>query len=161
MNDALDPEQEVSETFEPIDEPAHILLVEDDGDDAVVVSRAFAKVWVNYQLHVARDGNEALAFLRNEPGFEEAPKPDLILLDLNMPKKNGFEVLLDLKADDRLKHIPVVVLTTSSDHECVLKSYQLYANSFIVKPISPNSLNDIVELVAQYWLAAVSLPKAG
>ena len=87
MNEMSDSGQESSATFEPIDDPAHILLVEDDSDDVVVIRRAFAKVWVNYQLHVTANGHEALEFLRHGPGYENVPKPDLVLLDLNMPRK--------------------------------------------------------------------------
>jgi two-component system response regulator len=146
-------------SYEPIDCPAHILLVEDDPDDVEFVRRAFAKVWINYELRVARDGQEAMEMLRNAPGFEDAPKPDLILLDLNMPRKNGFDVLGEVKTDEELKHIPVVVLTTSAAPECVLKSYRLHANSVITKPIDLSSLNEIVRMVAEYWFTAVGLPK--
>lgn len=141
----------------PYPSAVNILLVEDDPDDVVFVRRAFAKVWADCKLYVVNNGEAALQFLRHEAGFGDAPTPDLILLDLNMPKKNGYDVLLDLKQDDRLKHIPVVVLTTSSDHDSVMKAYQLHANSFISKPVSAEQLNKIAELVIQYWFGAAGL----
>lgn len=146
-------------TYEPIDSPVHILLVEDDPDDVVFMQRAFSKVWINYQLHVVRNGEEALAFVRNGAGYEDAEPPDLVLLDLNMPRMNGFEVLRVLKSDDTLKHIPVVVLTTSGDEESMMKSYKLHANSFITKPVTSEGLNRIVGLVVDYWFSAAGRPQ--
>ncbi len=136
---------------------AHILLVEDDPDDVKFIKRAFAKVWVDYELHVASDGEQALAMLRRSDGYEDEPKPDLILLDLNMPKMNGFEVLDSLKSDSELCQIPVVVLTTSNDREAMAKAYQLHANSFISKPVTSEELNRMVEMVAQYWFNTVGM----
>ncbi len=138
---------------------ANILLVEDDPDDVRFIERSFAKVWLKHQLHVVSDGEQALKFVRNAPGYEDSPLPDLILLDLNMPRKNGYEVLVELKNDDGLKHIPVVVLTTSSDYDSVMKSYKLHANSFISKPVSANELNEVVSLVVNYWFNTVGLPQ--
>jgi len=143
----------------PYPSAVNILLVEDDPDDVVFVRRAFAKVWADCKLYEVNNGEAALQFLRHEAEFGNAPSPDLILLDLNMPKKNGYDVLLELKQDDRLKHIPVVVLTTSSDHGSIMKAYQLHANSFISKPVSAEQLNKIAELVIQYWFGAVGLPQ--
>lgn len=139
--------------------PVHILLVEDDPDDVVFVRRAFAKVWADCKLHVVNNGEAGLQFLRRQGEYSDAPTPDLILLDLNMPKKNGYEVLGDIKHDDVLKHIPVVVLTTSSDPDSIMKAYQMHANSFISKPVSAEQLNRIAELVIQYWFGMVGLPQ--
>lgn len=137
----------------------NILLVEDDPDDVAFVRRAFATVWADCQLHVVSNGEMALSFLRNEGEFADAPLPDLVLLDLNMPKKNGYEVLIDVKGDEALRHIPVIVLTTSSDRSSIMKAYQLHANSFITKPITAEQLNRIVELVIEYWFSTVGLPQ--
>jgi len=140
---------------------AHILLVEDDPDDASFVKRAFSRVWIDHKLHVVGDGEEALKFLRNEPGFERVPRPDLVLLDLNLPKMNGFEVLDVMKADKDLRRIPVVVLTTTSDEKARIRSYSAHANSFITKPIGAEQLNRMVEMVVQYWFSTVGLPGDG
>ena len=140
------------------DRQAHILLVEDDSDDVKFVRRAFSDVWPNCEIHSVGDGEEALSFLRRTPGYEDAPSPDLILLDLNMPRKGGHEVLLEIKQDDALKHIPVVVMTTTDDKDTVLTSYKLHANSFITKPVGTDELNRIVQTVVDYWFSAVGLP---
>ncbi len=139
----------------------NILLAEDDPDDVEFVRRAFAKVWSDCRLHVVENGEQALAFLNRNGEFAKAPMPDLILLDLNMPRKNGYDVLLEVKEDEALRHIPVVVLTTSSDRDSIMKAYQLHANSFITKPVSAEQLERIVELVIEYWFSAVGLAKEG
>ena len=139
----------------------NILLAEDDPDDVEFVRRAFAKVWSDCRLHVVENGEQALAFLNRAEGFEKVPTPDLMLLDLNMPRKNGYDVLLEVKEDEALRHIPVVVLTTSSDRDSIMKAYQLHANSFITKPVSAEQLERIVELVIEYWFSAVGLAKEG
>jgi two-component system response regulator len=139
----------------------NILLAEDDPDDVEFVRRAFAKVWADCRLHVVENGEVALDFLRRTGPFEDAPLPDLVLLDLNMPRKNGYEVLLEVKEDEALRHIPVIVLTTSSDRDSIMKAYQLHANSFITKPVTAEQLERIVELVIEYWFSAVGLAKEG
>ncbi len=139
----------------------NILLAEDDPDDVEFVRRAFAKVWSDCRLHVVENGEQALAFLNRAGEFAKSPVPDLILLDLNMPRKNGYEVLLEVKESESLRHIPVVVLTTSSDRDSIMKAYQLHANSFITKPVSAEQLERIVELVIEYWFSAVGLAKEG
>ena len=139
----------------------NILLAEDDPDDVEFIRRAFAKVWSDCRLHVVENGEVALEFLRREGEFQDAPTPDLILLDLNMPKKNGYEVLTEVKDDETLRYIPIVVLTTSSDRDSVMKAYQLHANSFITKPVSSGQLERIVQLVIEYWFSAVGLAKEG
>ncbi len=146
---------------QPMKTTVNILLAEDDPDDVEFVRRAFAKVWSDCRLHVVENGEMALEFLRQNGEFADAPTPDLILLDLNMPRKNGYEVLLETKEDEALRHIPVVVLTTSSDRDSIMKAYQLHANSFITKPVSAEQLERIVQLVIEYWFSAVGLAKEG
>ena len=138
--------------------PANVLLVEDDPDDVLFVERAFARVCADLRLHVVGDGEVALRYLRREGEFASAPPPDLVLLDLNMPKVNGYEVLGDVKNDEKLRHIPIIVLSTSSDREAMMKAYRLHANSYITKPVTTEQLNRIVELVIEYWFSAVGLP---
>ena len=137
---------------------AHILLVEDDCDDVKFVRRAFFDVWPDCEIHSVGDGEEALKFLRRTTGYEGSPSPDLILLDLNMPKKCGHEVLREIKEDESLKHIPVVMMTTVDDRETVMTSYRLHANSFITKPAGVDELKRVVRAVAEYWFSAVGLP---
>ncbi len=144
--------------YEPIDEPAQILLVDDDEDDIMLITRAFSKVWDSYQIHTAHDGDEALAFLQRQGEYANAPKPDLILLDLNMPRINGYEVLSFVKGNENLKRIPVVVLTTASDEKSIDEAYARHANSFISKPSLYSELDKIVELVARYWLGTAQKP---
>ena len=139
-------------TYEPIDEPAEILLVEDDEDDILFITEAFAEVWQSYNIHTVTDGAQAISFLKQEGEFASAPRPDLILLDLNMPRVNGYEVLAFAKSDDDLKRIPIVVLTTASDDRTRDEVYASHANSFIAKPSLPSELNNVVRMVAQYWL---------
>lgn len=138
-------------SYEPIDAPAEILLVDDDDDDIMLITEAFAKVWDNYHISTAHDGDEAISFLKQEGEFADAPRPDLILLDLNMPRVNGYEVLGFAKGDETLKAIPVVVLTTASDEKTIKDVYLRHANSFISKPSLQSELNNIVKMVAEYW----------
>jgi len=134
------------------DATAEILLIEDDEDDIMFITEAFAKVWQNYQIHSVTDGAKAISYLKQEGEYASAPRPDLILLDLNMPRVNGYEVLAFAKSDDILKRIPIVVLTTASDERTKDEVYANHANSFIAKPSLPSELNDVVRMVAQYWL---------
>jgi CheY-like chemotaxis protein len=138
--------------------PIEILLVEDNSADVRLTKEALEenKIWVN--LHVAGNGVEALAFLRRKDGFIDAPRPDLVLLDLNLPKKGGREVLSEIKADDSLKRIPVIVLTVSAAEEDVLKAYNLNANCYIVKPIDMDKFIKVVRTIEDFWLTIVKLP---
>jgi len=138
--------------------PIEILLVEDNPGDARLTREALALSKVRNRLHHARDGEEAIAFLRREGAFEDAPEPDLILLDLNLPRRSGREVLEDVKMDERLKHIPVVVLTSSQAEEDIMRSYQLHANCFITKPVDLEQLNRVVQGIEQFWFTLVTLP---
>ena len=138
---------------------AQVLLVEDNEADADLVTEALqnARIWMN--LHWVRDGVEAMAFLKREGCFSNAPLPDLILLDLNMPKKDGRQVLKEIREDKNLTHLPVVILTTSREEEEVLRSYQLHANCYITKPVDFDSFKTIINQIKDFWFSLVTLPK--
>jgi CheY-like chemotaxis protein len=135
-----------------------ILLVEDNPGDVRLTTEALkeGKVW--NRLSVAPDGVAALDFLRRQPPYEDAPKPDLVMLDLNLPKKDGREVLAEIKQDEQLRNIPVVVLTTSKAEEDVLRSYKLRANCFITKPVDLEQFMNVVRAIEDFWLCIVKLP---
>ena len=135
-----------------------ILLVEDNPGDARLTRDALAHGSIPSRLHHARDGEEAIAFLRREPPFSTAPAPHLILLDLNLPRRDGREVLEEIKADPALRHIPVVVLTSSRAEEDILRSYRLHANCFITKPGDLEELGQVVQGIEQFWFTLVKLP---
>lgn len=136
----------------------HILLVEDNPGDIRLTREAFAQTQTPIQLHVAADGVEAIDFLRGAERFHDAPRPDLILLDLNLPRKNGREVLAEIKQDQSLRRIPVVVLTTSTAEDDILGTYDLHANSYITKPVDLGQFDEIVRTIDRFWLSIVSLP---
>lgn len=138
--------------------PIEILLVEDNEPDVVLTQEAFEDAEIPNSLHVAGDGVEALEFLRREGKYAHAPRPDVILLDINMPRKNGLEVLAELKADPELCAIPVVVLTTSQADEDILRSYQSHASSYIVKPVEFAQFYSAIEALGKYMLSIVRLP---
>lgn len=138
--------------------PVEILLVEDNEADVRLTREALKENKVANILHVVGDGEEAIAFLRQKGKYTDAPRPDLILLDLNLPKKDGREVLAEIKVDDDLKRIPVVVLTISKAEEDILKSYNLHANCYITKPIDLNQFMKVVQSIEDFWLALVKLP---
>ncbi len=135
-----------------------ILLVEDSPADVLIAREALAEAKLINTIHVAEDGVEALDFLYKRGKFASSPRPDLILLDLNLPRKNGREVLAEIKADEDLKRIPVVVLTTSSAEEDILRSYNLHANCYVVKPVEFDSFVKAVQSIQQFWFSIVSLP---
>jgi len=135
-----------------------ILLVEDSPSDAELTIETFNDSKVLNHIYVAEDGVEALDFLFKRGKYKDAPRPDLILLDLNLPKKNGREVLAEIKGDPELQTIPVVVLTTSAAEEDILRSYQLHANCYITKPVDFEQFTKIVKLISDFWFAAVRLP---
>ena len=137
-----------------------ILLVEDSPADVLIAREALAEAKLINHIHVAEDGVEALDFLYKRGKFASAPRPDLILLDLNLPRKNGREVLAEIKADEDLKSIPVVMLTTSSAEEDILKSYNLHANCYVVKPVEFDSFVKAVQSIQHFWFSIVSLPPA-
>jgi len=138
--------------------PIKILLVEDNPGDVRLTQEAFREGNIQVDLNVARDGVEAVAYLRAEAPFEEATRPDLILLDLNLPKKDGREVLSDIKNDSELKRIPVVVLTTSNAEADILKTYNLHVNCYINKPVDFDRFFDIVQKIEDFWLSTAVLP---
>jgi two-component system, chemotaxis family, response regulator Rcp1 len=139
-------------------ETVEILLVEDNSADVVLVREALREGKVRNDIHVAADGIEAMKFLRRRGEFDKAPRPDLILLDLNLPLKDGREVLEEIKSDPELQSIPVVILTTSKDEEDVTKSYQLHANSFITKPVSFDQFLKVMRSIEDFWFEIVRLP---
>jgi CheY-like chemotaxis protein len=139
--------------------PIEILLVEDDPGDVLMTREALEYHKVRNALHVVSDGVEALQFVRREAPYENAPRPGLILLDLNLPRKNGQEVLAELKQSPDLCTIPVVVLTTSEAEEDILRSYQLHANAYITKPVDFERFIEVVRQIDDFFLTVVKLPR--
>jgi CheY-like chemotaxis protein len=142
----------------PTSRSAEILLVEDNDDDVELTRNSFRRCKMLLNLHQVKDGEECMAFLRNQGAYAKVPRPDLILLDLNMPRMDGREVLAEIVADETLNSIPVVVLTTSSDDGEILKMYQLRCSSYIVKPVNFEKFMDVVQSIAEYWFTVVVLP---
>lgn len=138
--------------------PVNILLVEDNPGDADLAREALENSKVNNELHVVNDGEKAMAFLHRTGEYADAPRPDLILLDLNLPKKDGRQVLAEIKAEDDLKRIPVVILTTSQAEEDILRTYNLHANCYITKPIDLKQFLHVVKSIEDFWLSIVVLP---
>ena len=139
-------------------QPVNILLVEDNPGDVRLTKEALKESNMLNALHVVVDGVEALAFLHREGDYADAPRPDLILLDLNMPRKDGREVLAEIKADEDLARIPVVILTTSQAEEDVVRSYDLHANCYITKPVDLEQFIKVVTMIEGFWLSMVKLP---
>jgi CheY-like chemotaxis protein len=142
-----------------MDRTVEILLVEDNPGDVRLTLEAFKEGKLHNRLHIARDGEEALAFLRRQGPYAEAVRPDLILLDLNLPKKDGREVLAEIKQDQELHRIPVVVLTTSKAEQDILKVYDLHANCYITKPMDLDQFLRVVRAIEEFWLEIVKLPR--
>jgi chemotaxis family two-component system response regulator Rcp1 len=138
--------------------PVEILMVEDNPGDIRLTVEALKEGKVRNNLHTAEDGVEALAFLRREGRYAEAPRPDLVLLDLNLPKMNGREVLAEIKADPNLRRIPVVILTVSQAEQDIVKSYNLHANCYITKPVDLDQFLEVVKSIENFWLTIVKLP---
>jgi len=138
--------------------PIEILLVEDSPSDAELARETLSEAKVFNCLHIVEDGVEAMAFLRQQGEYARSPRPDLILLDLNLPRKDGREVLADIKADAQLSCIPVVILTASAAETDILKSYQLQASCYVTKPVDLDSFRNIVKAIEDFWLAVVQLP---
>jgi CheY-like chemotaxis protein len=136
-----------------------ILLVEDDPGDVLMTREAFEQHKVVNTLHVVSDGVEATKFLRRQDEYADAPRPGLILLDLNLPRKDGREVLADIKSDPDLLDIPIVVLTTSAADEDILRSYKLHANAYVTKPVDFNRFVDVVRQIDHFFVSVVSLPR--
>ena len=138
--------------------PIEVLLVEDDPGDVLMTQEALEENKVRNQLNVVNDGVKALAYLRQEGGYADAPRPDLILLDLNLPKMGGHEVLEQIKSDVDLQRIPVVVLTTSDAEEDVLRSYNLHANAYVTKPVDFERFLTVVRQIDEFFVTVVRLP---
>jgi len=141
--------------------PIEILLVEDNPGDVRLAEEALKEARVNNRLSVVPDGVEAMAFLRRQGPYADARRPDLILLDLNLPRKDGREVLDEIKSDPNLRRIPVVVLTTSQAEEDVIRSYNSYANCYITKPVDFAQFTEAVRSIENFWLMTVRLPSGG
>jgi len=139
-------------------QPIEILLVEDNPGDVRLTREALKDARVANTLHVVEDGVDALDYLYRRGQYCDAPRPHLVLLDLNLPKKNGREVLAEIKADERLKRIPVVILTTSQAEEDILRAYNLHANCYITKPVDFTQFTKIVKTIEDFWLTIVTLP---
>jgi CheY-like chemotaxis protein len=136
-----------------------VLLVEDDAGDVLMTQEAFEHHKLRNQLHVVSDGVEALAFLRREGEFADAPRPGLILLDLNLPRKDGREVLEEVKNDASLRSIPIVVLTTSQAEEDILRSYNLHANAYVAKPVDFERFIQVIQQIDDFFVSVVKLPR--
>src|ERR1700675_389060 len=139
--------------------PIEILLVEDSPGDVRLTQEAFRDASRSIHMHVARDGVEAMAFLKRQGAHVHAPRPDLILLDLNLPKMDGREVLAHIKQDDSLKTIPTVILTTSEAEVDIVKSYELQANCYLTKPVQLDAFESVVKSINDFWLTKVKLPR--
>ena len=139
-------------------ETIEVLLVEDDPGDVLMTREAFEQHKLRNTLHVVSDGVEALSFLRQEGEYADVPRPDLVLLDLNLPRKDGREVLAEIKADPQLRRTPVVVLTTSEAEEDVLRSYDLHANAYVAKPVDFDRFIDVVRRIDSFFVPVVKLP---
>jgi len=145
-------------TNQMMGKPVEILLVEDNPGDVRLAQEAFRDSKVRNTIHTVEDGVKAMEFLRKEGSYKNAPRPDLILLDLNLPRKDGREVLAEVKQDPELRRIPVVILTVSKAEEDVLKTYDLHANCYITKPIDLEQFLQVVKSVEDFWLTIVKLP---
>jgi len=139
-------------------EHVHVLLVEDDPGDVLMTREAFEHHKIRNPLHVVSDGAEAIRFLRQEGEHADAPRPGLVLLDLNLPLKNGREVLAEVKTDPSLRSIPVVVLTTSAAEEDILRSYDLHANAYVTKPVDFSRFMDVIRQIDDFFVSVVKLP---
>ena len=139
--------------------PVHILLVEDNAADVRLTREALRDAKVVNEMHVARDGEQALDFLHARGEFADAPRPDLVLLDLNLPGRNGYEVLEEVKRDPRLRAIPIAILTTSEEEADILQSYDLGANCYLTKPVDLEQFLKLVRSIEDFWLGVVKLPR--
>jgi CheY-like chemotaxis protein len=135
-----------------------ILLVEDNPGDVRLIQEVFLEGKIFNSLDITRDGEEAVNYLHQQGVYKNTPNPDLILLDLNLPKKNGYEVLNEIKTDEHLRHIPVIILTASAAEEDIARAYNQYANCFLTKPIDLNQFITVVQQIKAFWLSIVQLP---
>jgi len=139
-------------------EPIDILMVEDNLADVELTIEAFRDASVLNRIHVAEDGEQAMAFLRRQEPYQDAPRPDMILLDLNLPRKDGREVLVEIKNDPEFARIPVIILTTSSDERDILQAYDQHVNAYLTKPVGLDEFVRIVQTLEDFWLTVVRLP---
>ncbi len=144
---------------EPVNRGIEILLVEDNPGDVRLTEEALKDGKILNSLNVVADGVEAMAFLRREGKYSDAPRPELILLDLNLPKKDGREVLAEIKKDQELKRIPVVILTSSAAEQDIVKTYNLHANCYVTKPVDLDQFIHVVKSIEQFWLTVVQRPQ--
>lgn len=135
-----------------------LLLVEDNPADIVLMEEVLADAGITLKMHTAGDGEEAMAYLRREGVYAEETLPDLVILDLNIPKKHGYEVLREIKEDECLQHIPVIIMTTSKAREDILKCYRMHANCYIAKPVGPEDFIQMMKILESFWCRIVSLP---
>jgi CheY-like chemotaxis protein len=145
-------------SYAPEPTPIEVLLVEDDPGDVLMTQEAFEEHKVRNNLAVVNDGAEAIAYLRREGRYSDAPRPDLVLLDLNLPRRDGREVLAEIKNDPELRQIPVVVLTTSQADEDIARSYQLHANAYVTKPVDFERFIEVVRQIDDFFVSVVKLP---
>lgn len=141
-----------------IERPVEILLVEDNEADIRLTVEGIKEAKIHNNLHITRDGDEAMDFLLNRGNHKDAVTPDLILLDLNLPKKDGREVLKEIKNDAELAHIPVVILTTSEAEKDIVKSYRLHANCYVTKPMGLDQFVEVIRVIENFWFSIVKLP---
>ncbi len=144
--------------YAPAPIPIEVLLVEDDPGDVLMTQEAFEEHKVRNNLAVVNDGSEAIAYMRREGQYADAPRPDLVLLDLNLPRRDGREVLAEIKNDPDLRQIPVVVLTTSQADEDIVRSYQLHANAYVTKPVDFERFITVVRQIDEFFVTVVKLP---
>jgi CheY-like chemotaxis protein len=144
--------------YAPTPAPIEVLLVEDDPGDVLMTQEAFEEHKVRNHLAVVNDGAEAIAYLRREGRYADAPRPDLVLLDLNLPRRDGREVLAEIKTDPHLRQIPVVVLTTSQADEDIVRSYELHANAYVTKPVDFDRFIEVVRQIDDFFVSVVKLP---
>ena len=148
----------MSESGQHSPEPAQLLLVEDNPGDVRLTREAFKQGRIDNDLHTVSDGSDALDFLHQRGEYEDAPRPDLVLLDLNLPRKDGEEVLADLKDDSELQSIPVIILTSSRAEEDIARSYELHANAYLTKPVDPDEFIETIREIEEFWLSVMRLP---
>lgn len=139
-------------------QPVEILLAEDNPGDAKLTQKAFEQGNILNNLHIVEDGVEAMKFLRQQDEYQDKPRPDLVLLDLNMPRKDGWTVLEEIEADKDLRLIPVIVLTSSESESDIVKSYELQANAYLTKPVDYSGFMEIVQSLEDFWLSVVKIP---
>lgn len=154
MDTLVKPTQKSNQSLLPIE----VLLIEDDSGDVMLTTNALKRGKIRNNLHLARDGVEGLEFLRKIGKFADVPRPDLILLDLNMPRMNGREFLQEVKADEELAAIPVVVLTTSDAEQDIFRSYRLHASCYLTKPVDLNQFTSVIQSIEDFWFCVVKLP---